>query len=679
MEPEGQQASAGTGTAHRLRPDIQGLRALAVILILLFHARTPLHGGFIGVDVFFVISGFVITAMLMREHARNGRIRLRAFSQRRFLRLTPALALAASVTILISIFLQSPFGAQQITAQTAAGALLFVGNVVIAASTGNYFDAPAAANPLLNTWSLSVEEQFYFLFPSVIVICLLIARRRALSARAVVLAAVCAIGLASLALALTLAGSALDWPATALVGYYGMVTRAWEFAIGGALALVAVRLARMPRVLAEVLAAAGLVVVLLSAVILDETDPYPGPTTLLPVLATAAVIAAGCATTQTTASRMLSIKPMTFVGGISYAWYLWHWPLITFAFIIGPARIIMAPATALLLSFVIAWASTRYLETPIRYATGWTRRRITALLIGCLGIPLALAALLWWGASNTWWRDWPTSYSYQDSASAQRGCHDSSVGLEQCRWPVEGSTGTVLLLGDSQALSLSDGLISAAHDLGLDVEVSSYSQCPFIAAGRTAYDYNNAGCPGWQADALDYALATRPDIVVIANRPYAFGMTENVDLLDASGGVATGPASAQAWTDALGSVVGRLQDAGIRVVLAEPIPEPSYEVAPSGLIHLGRERASTADAQAWRAPAVALDASVADSHPGTLLYDPLPVLCDGNSCPDIADGAFLYADPRHLSVTGSLLLAPSLREVLAGAQGAGGVAGSTGS
>jgi hypothetical protein len=126
-------------------------------------------------------------------------------------------------------------------------------------------------------------------------------------------------------------------------------------------------------------------------------------------------------------------------------------------------------------------------------------------------------------------------------------------------------------------------------------------------------------------------------------------------------------------------VVGRLQDAGIRVVLAEPIPEPSYEVAPSGLIHLGRERASTADAQAWRAPAVALDASVADSHPGTLLYDPLPVLCDGNSCPDIADGAFLYADPRHLSVTGSLLLAPSLREVLAGAQGAGGVAGSTGS
>ena len=659
----------GAGTAQdarkRLRPDIQGLRALAVILILLFHARTPLHGGFIGVDVFFVISGFVITAMLMREHARNGRIRLRSFTQRRFLRLMPALALAASVTIVISIFLQSPFGAQQVTAQTAAGAMLFSANVVIAATTGNYFDAPAAANPLLNTWSLSVEEQFYLLFPSVIVACLVLARRRRWAPRIVVLAVVAAIGLASLILALRLAGDDLGWPATALVGYYGMVTRAWEFAIGAVIALVATRLARMPRLAAEVLAATGLVLVLLSAILLDESSPYPGATTLWPVLGTGAIIAAGCAH-RTLASRTLSVRPMVFVGGISYAWYLWHWPLITFAFIIGPARIILAPTAALLLSFIIAWASTRYLETPIRYATGWSGRRLAALVTACLVIPLGLAALLWWGASSTWWRPWPVATSYQDSASAKRGCHDTAVGLEQCRWPVPDATGTVLLLGDSQALSLSDGLIEAAGDLGLDVEVSSYSQCPFIAAGRTAYDYDNSGCPGWQADALDYALATRPQVVVIANRPYAFGMTENVDLLDAAGAVASGPASAQAWSDALGSVVTRLRQAGIAVVLAEPIPEPRYEVAPSGLIHLGRERASTADAVAWRAPALALDQAVAVANPGTVIYDPLPALCDQGSCPDVADGAFLYADPRHLSVAGSKRLAPGLRELLAG-------------
>jgi len=139
--------ATGTGTGERFRPDIQGLRALAVILILLFHARTPLHGGFIGVDVFFVISGFVITAMLMREHARTGRIRLRTFSQRRFLRLTPALALAASVTILISIFLQSPFGSQQVTAQTAAGSVLFVANVVIAATRATTSPHPPPRTP----------------------------------------------------------------------------------------------------------------------------------------------------------------------------------------------------------------------------------------------------------------------------------------------------------------------------------------------------------------------------------------------------------------------------------------------------------------------------------------------------------------------------------------------------
>jgi len=252
-----------------------------------------------------------------------------------------------------------------------------------------------------------------------------------------------------------------------------------------------------------------------------------------------------------------------------------------------------------------------------------------------------------------------------DSASARAGCHDSAVGLEQCRWPVQGSTGSVLLLGDSQALSLSDGLIRAANDLGLDVEVSSYSQCPFIAAGRTAYDYDNSGCPGWQSAALDYALRSKPDIVVIANRPYAYGMTENVDLLDANGAVAAGAASAAAWTQALESVVQRLQEAGISVILAEPIPEPTYEVAPSGLIHLGRERAATTDAQQWRASALALDTAVAAAHPGTVLYDPLPHLCDADTCPDIADGAFLYADPRHLSVAGSLRLAPTLGQALA--------------
>jgi peptidoglycan/LPS O-acetylase OafA/YrhL len=152
----------------RYRLDIQGLRAIAVLSVIAFHAGLPVRAGFLGVDVFFVISGFVITAMLQREWLRHGRISFARFYSRRFKRLAPALALMVSVTMVLTFALLSPFGPQQTAAATAAGALFSVSNVVIAMTTGGYFDASAETNPLLNTWSLSVEEQFYLIFPIIL-------------------------------------------------------------------------------------------------------------------------------------------------------------------------------------------------------------------------------------------------------------------------------------------------------------------------------------------------------------------------------------------------------------------------------------------------------------------------------------------------------------------------------
>lgn len=160
--------AAAAGPASSRRPDIQGLRAVAVLMVVAFHAGLPVPGGFVGVDVFFVISGFVITAMLHREWHQTGRIRFGRFYLRRFKRLTPALALVVAVTMVISIVVLSPFGPQQTAAKTAFGAMLLAANFVIARTTGGYFDAPAEANPLLNTWSLPVEEQFYLVFPALI-------------------------------------------------------------------------------------------------------------------------------------------------------------------------------------------------------------------------------------------------------------------------------------------------------------------------------------------------------------------------------------------------------------------------------------------------------------------------------------------------------------------------------
>ena len=165
------------------RRDIQGLRAIAVLLVVVFHAELPVPGGFVGVDVFFVISGFVITAMLMREWARYGRVRFGHFYFRRFLRLTPALALIVAVVALASILLQNPFGAQQTTARTGMGAMLLSANYVIGHAAGDYFADNATTNPLLHTWSLSVEEQFYLVFPALLVLAWLLVRRGRRQAR----------------------------------------------------------------------------------------------------------------------------------------------------------------------------------------------------------------------------------------------------------------------------------------------------------------------------------------------------------------------------------------------------------------------------------------------------------------------------------------------------------------
>lgn len=647
-----------------MRLDIQGMRAFALLIILVYHARVPIDGGFIALDLFFVISGFVITQMLMRERERHGRIDLKAFYLRRFRRLTPALAVTVGVVVIVAIFLESPFGAQQTTAATAAGSMLLSANIVIAATTGDYFDAAAELNPLLNVWSLSTEEQFYLVFPSIMVLAWLVARRRRWSARTGVLVLVGGLALASFVTAVLTSGPSLEWPATAFLGYYGAVGRAWEFAAGALLALFAAEVSRMPRWLAEAVAWSGILVIAIGILTLTDTVPYPSWATLIPVYGSAAIIAGGCAA-ETTVSRAMATRPMVFIGDMSYSWYLWHWPVIVFAVALWPSRPYLAPALAVVASLVPAYLSYRFIELPIRFAANITNRQTGLLAIVSFGIPLALAAFLAVGARNTWWMEWPRAYTFQESASYVRGCHDTSPGLPECRWGPADATRTVLLLGDSQALSLSDGLIAADDSLGLATEVSSYSQCPFAVSGRISFTYDNPGCAGWQQEALDYALSAKPSLVVIANRPYVNQMTGGTTLLDPSGNVPSdSAASAAAWVDALGGVVRPLREAGIPVLIASSVPEAAYDMPPSGMVHRGRIRATLAEALARRAVPFAAEQQVVDANPGTTLFDPFPVLCGPEVCPDEADGAYLYADPRHLSVAGSRLLVPELTDAV---------------
>ena len=642
-----------------MRLDIQGLRAFALLLILAFHARAPIPGGFVALDVFFVISGFVIIQMLMREHDRSQRISLKSFYVRRFRRLTPALSLTVTVVVLVAILLQSPFGAEQTTAATGAAAMLFSANFVIAHNTGSYFDVPAEHNPLLNLWSLSAEEQFYLIFPAIMVFAWMLAKKhKKLSKSPLVILALLA--MASFTLAVVTSHQQLSWPMTGFIGYYGAVGRAWEFAVGAILGLVAVNFKHFPRWCSELLAIAGFAIIAYGCFAYTTTTPYPGVPTLAPVLGSAAIITAGVSNTSLI-NKVLSIRPLVFIGDMSYSWYLWHWPFIVFSIILWPRHPILAATLAVFLSFIPAYLSYRFVEKPIREARDYSNKSTTVLVAASYGLPLAAAGFIAFGASKLWWVNWPKEYSYTQSASYK--CHDAPFDLGNCTFTI-GTQGTSMLLGDSQALSLSDGFIQANKNLGLTSVVSSHSECPFILPNRLHWTYDNSACNTWQSDALALALKSKPQVVVIANRPYFNGLTENVAMLDSTGAATAGKRSQAAWVNALNGVIEPLREAGIGVVLVNPIPEADYDITLGGLIGRPDQRTTTPTAIMKSDIPRRVDAAVAAANPGTVQMNPIPSLCDQTTCPEIKNDQHLYADARHLSPPGALLLTNDLQKAI---------------
>jgi peptidoglycan/LPS O-acetylase OafA/YrhL len=373
-----------------------------VLLVVAFHAGLPVPGGFVGVDVFFVISGFVITSMIQREHASTGRFRFGRFYLRRFKRLTPALALMVAVTMVLSFCLLSPLGAQQLAAETGLGAMLLIANFAIAKNTGDYFALPAASNPLLHTWSLSVEEQFYMMFPAVVVLGWALSRRGRRIRWAPALVGAGALASIWLAMAeLWALGPFLAPFAKYLVGFYSPFTRVWEFAAGALLAFASTRRLLRSARHAQILAWLGVALLAASAWLINNTTPFPGPWTLLPVGATLLLIAAGTHH-STWVTRALGLPAMVKIGDWSYSIYLWHWPLRVFAVYLWPE----APHAAVLavaLSFLPAVASYRWVEQPIRRLPPLPPRRTFALVGSVVCPSLLLAASLGIAAGHYWY------------------------------------------------------------------------------------------------------------------------------------------------------------------------------------------------------------------------------------------------------------------------------------
>jgi peptidoglycan/LPS O-acetylase OafA/YrhL len=375
------------------RPDIQGLRAFAVLVVVLDHLFEWPAGGFIGVDVFFVVSGFLITGLLLREYERTGRISLVDFYRRRIKRIMPAAVLVLIVTVVAAYFV---FGQGRFlsTVVDAIWALLFAANWRFAASGTDYFQAGGPVSPLQHYWSLGVEEQFYFVWPwLLLLVFVLFLRGRWVGssgrARIAAGAAITVIAVASFTCAM--------WQTeqSPTLAYFSTFTRGWELGVGAALAVIAPWFTRLSARVRPVVAWIGLAAMTASLFLIRDASPFPAPAAALPVLGTALVIAAGCGAPKYAALGVLTNPLSQYLGNISYSMYLWHWPIIVFGGVLLPEKGPLGSA-ALIGAIVLASVYSFHLvEDPIR-RSDWMSGRPR---LGRRSKPALRASLSWTWAS----------------------------------------------------------------------------------------------------------------------------------------------------------------------------------------------------------------------------------------------------------------------------------------
>jgi peptidoglycan/LPS O-acetylase OafA/YrhL len=369
---------------HSFRPDVEGLRAVAVLLVVFYHAGVShLSGGYVGVDVFFVISGFVITGVLLRERGSKGTTSILGFYGRRCRRILPAATLVIVVTVVASYGVLGVVGGNA-TAIDGRWAAVFLSNFHFASTNTNYLNAARLPSPLQNFWSLSVEEQFYLVYPTFF---LVLSRLKRSSFEARLALGLGAVTIGSFAL------SIIQTSSNPTVAYFSPFTRAWELALGGLIAVGATWLRKMPTTAAAIMAWGGLGAIVWSAVFFNAQTPYPGSAVALPVIGAGLVIVAGTAQPRLGAERALGLAPFQWFGKLSYSLYLWHWPILVLAAeSSGKAALPFSENLWwLVVATVAAAISYRLVENPIRRSRYLSRHRLSSIGIG---ITLVVTTLL---------------------------------------------------------------------------------------------------------------------------------------------------------------------------------------------------------------------------------------------------------------------------------------------
>jgi peptidoglycan/LPS O-acetylase OafA/YrhL len=672
-------------TIRAFRPDVEGLRAVAILTVVLYHYKLPpFRGGYIGVDVFFVISGFVITQMLLRERQKTAGTSIADFYARRIRRIVPAATVTLIVTTVASYLILGA-SAQPVSADARAAAL-FYSNIHFANTLGNYLNVGTSTSPLLHFWSLSIEEQFYLFWPSLFVaICVAFATiRRSVKLELVLTAIV----VASLGYSIHLTST------DPTAAYYSSLGRAGELALGALCAVLLPRFIRLHQGVASVISWLGLCGIFISAVMYDDHTAFPGWAVLLPVFATATVIVASPIKRPMGAEAVLALRPVLWLGAISYSLYLWHWPVYQLT-VDKVGYVPSWPWRVVLLSFAVAVAAgTYYLyENPIRRSSFLRNaRHLTFVLGGCLiagtiavtylAPNIATADPLWTGSLidvrsqhqlNSLLRSSsslstlpPLVYSLTappDWAN-DRGCLISYTALSatgtrpsnaQCTWGDLRSSRVVALVGDSHAAMWIDALSKVGRAEHFKVIMFARAGCHMSAL--PLWDYpagtTGVGCTKFNEWMPNAVAATHPIAVVAADssnggdRNYAYKVLSQAE-----------------YESGFAAEMHRFPPHTLKILLG-PQPYPSQDPSvcllanPGGIQRCGVQRGMVASEEGL----VAVE--IAAQEAGARFVDVNKWFCTSQECPPVVDHVYVYLPNRfHVSKHYSMLIYPAIQQSL---------------
>ncbi|MEU7875133.1 acyltransferase family protein [Dactylosporangium sp. NPDC049140] len=693
---------------RRFRPDIEGLRAVAVLLVVADHAGVGrITGGYVGVDVFFVISGFLITLHLFRELQKTGRIRFGAFYGRRMVRLLPASTVVVLTTVAAAWAWMSPIAAKAVSIDALTAAAYGI-NVRLAVQGTDYLSAEREPSPLQHFWSLAVEEQYYFIWPLLLVAASAAWMRRGRPSRLSAALALTGLAAVSFGICVWQTGHAQPW------AYFGIQARAWELAAGALVALAADRLERLPAAVGAVATWAGLVMIVAAALRYSETTVFPGKAALLPVAGAALVIAGGCAAPAYGAGVLLRTGLFQWFGKLSYSWYLWHWPLLILApHIAGQELNVWVRVAVAAGALIPARLSLLLVENPIRFHPVFKRRprrglflgvTTTALAVGAsvifMGLPMRvqgegtaqdtaavvsdaqqlaearqhLLELIRTSASvaampqnlvppvTAAGKDLPQDKgclaSLDDSATAP------AVALGCDRHGVPNAPTTVVLFGDSHTEQWFDAMDAVAKKKQWRLVVLAKSGCTPAAAltikinSRRAY----TECADWREDAFALIKKLKPALVLLSTRTYTDPP------VNGQGAPTVDKAHADtAWAQATVASATRLAQLGARPIIMQDTPDPRGVSVPDCVAQhpaAVQQCALKVPTAEYAARKTAIETAAQPA--GISVLDPTEWFCTDTLCPAIIGNTLVYRDGSHVTASYVKLLTPLLTAALTG-------------